>query len=132
MDVRVADADDLPAVATVLDAAMLATDDLPARVAAGDVLVAGEEERVLGAVVLEPPELMPAWARQRGADAHVGAIAVRRRRRDQGVGTALVEAATARGRLTAAFDADLRPFYEGSGFAVEPSDDDRLRGIRDG
>lgn len=129
MEVRPATAEDLPAVATVLDAAMLDTGDLRERVDAGDVLVAVEGGRVLGTLVLAAPAEAPAWARERGADAHVEAVAVRRRRRDRGIGTALVEAAADRGRLTAAFDADVRPFYEALGFAVEGTDG-RLRGVR--
>lgn len=131
MEVRPARRTDLPAVATVLDAAMLATDGLADRVAAGDVLVADDGGRVLGAAVLEPPGELPAWARERDADAHVAAVAVRRRRRGQGIGSALVRAAADRGRLTAAFDPSLRPFYEELGFAVEPGVDDRLRGVRE-
>lgn len=130
MEVRAADDDELSAVATVLDAAMLATDDLDARIAAGDVLVAADGDRILGAVVLVAPGQAPAWVRERGADAHVAAVAVRRRRRGQGVGTALVDAAAERGRLTAAFDADLRAFYRGLGFTLEPAGDGRLRGVR--
>lgn len=72
MEVRPADAEDLPAVATILDAAMLATDDLRERVAAGDVLVADEEGRVLGALVVEAPAAAPAWARERGTAAQIG------------------------------------------------------------
>lgn len=169
MKVREARPGELPSVATVLDAAMLETEDLRERVAAGDVLVAveggdgdaeegdggtedgdggateapggdeaagrgaaGSGERVLGALVLEPPAAAPGWARERGADAHVAAVAVRRRRRGQGIGTALIEAAAARADpLTAAFDADRRPFYEALGFDVEPVGG-RLGGIRRG
>lgn len=131
MAVRPADREDLPAVATVLDAAVLATDDLQARVAAGDVLVATEEARVLGALVVEPPAAAPAWVRERGADAHVAAVAVRRRRRGQGLGSALVEAAADRGRLAAAFDPELRGFYERLDFrVVARGEDGRLRGLR--
>lgn len=131
MEVSVANNEGLPSIATVLDAAMLETGDLRARAAADDVLVATEDGRVLGAAVLLPPTRAPAWARDRDADAHLDAVAVRRRRRDQGVGTVLVRAAGDRGRLTAAFDATLRPFYEGLGFVVEPAGDGRLRGVRD-
>ena len=63
----------------------------------------------------------------------IDAVAVRRRRRGQGIGTALVEAASdRRGRVTAAFDADVRPFYEALGFAIQPlSESDRYRGVRE-
>jgi GNAT superfamily N-acetyltransferase len=136
MEVREAAREDVPAVATVLDAAMLATDDLPASVAAGRVLVAAEDDRVLGALVLDPPADAPAWACDRGADGHVAAVAVRRRRRGQGIGSELAAAAAERvapdggdaGRLTAEFDPDVRPFYESLGFAVTRAGD-RLRGV---
>jgi len=116
--VREATQDEHPTVMGVLDAAMLETD-------AGsvlertpeDVLVAVEGGHVLGALVLD------------GDD--VEAVAVRPRRRGQGIGTALVEAAAERrGRLAAEFDDDLRPFYEGLGFSVEGAGDGRLRGVR--
>lgn len=131
MEVRPAERADLPAVATVLDAALLATDDLRGRLSAGDVLVATEDGRVLGALVLQPPARAPAWARERASDAHVSAVAVRRRRRGQGIGTALVDVAARRGRLTAAFDPGLRDFYVDLGFAVEPGPAERLRGVRE-
>lgn len=130
MEVRQAAVEDLSAVATVLDAAMLSTGDLQERVAAGDVLVATDGGPAVGALVVAPPTAAPDWAREWWTDAHVAAVAVRRRRRGQGVGTALVEAAGERGRLTAAFDPDLRGFYEGLGFEVEAGPDDRLRGVR--
>jgi predicted N-acetyltransferase YhbS len=131
MEVRPATNGELPAVATVLDAAMLSTGDLRERVAADDVLVAVDDGPVVGALVLAPPADTPAWARDRETDAHVLAVAVRRRRRDQGLGSALVEAAGDGGRLTASFDPDVRPFYEALGFAVQEGPDGRLRGMRD-
>lgn len=112
---------------------MLEYDGLEARLAAGDVLVATREggdggdgdegqdtARVLGALVLEP--------RERGA--HVAAVAVRRRLRDRGVGTALVERAAEReGRLSADFDERVRPFYDSLGFSVRAREDGRFRGV---
>ncbi len=120
MVVREAVPDERAAVLNVLDGAMLSTDSVDERIAAGDVLVALSEngERVLGALVLDGD--------------HIEAVAVRRRRRGQGIGTALVEAATdRRARLTAEFDADVRPFYEKLGFAIESGDNPgRLYGER--
>jgi GNAT superfamily N-acetyltransferase len=112
--VREATVRDLPDVMNVLDGAVLEADaaSVRDRIADDAVLVAVSENgrRVLGALVLEGD--------------HIDAVAVRRRRRGQGIGTALVEAASERrDRLTAAFDADLRPFYEELGFAVEPTDE---------
>ncbi|WP_050049394.1 GNAT family N-acetyltransferase [Halanaeroarchaeum sulfurireducens] len=112
MMVRDATAGDLPAVMNVLDGANIAidADTVSRRIGSDMVLVAGDRRRPLGVLVAIP--------RREGA--HIEAIAVRRRRRDQGVGTALVEAATERwGRLTAAFDPPVRPFYESLGFDVE-------------
>ena len=128
--VREATVQDLPDVMNVLDGAVLRADAATVRdriaddavlVAVTDDAGAGTDDpgRVLGALVLDGD--------------HVDAVAVRRRRRGQGIGTALVEAAAdRRERLTAAFDADLRPFYEGLGFEVEPTEDSgRLWGGRE-
>lgn len=130
--VRPARPDDALDVRRILDGSMLEPGDVEARIEAGDVLVAvaarpgfadgsHDDDRVIGAAVLEPDE----------GGAHLAAIAVRRRRRDRGVGTALVEAAVAReGRVTARFDADVVPFYESLGFEIEPIDDRRFEGVR--
>ena len=128
-DVRVREArpDEQDAVAAVLDAAMLRTDSLGSALDRDDVLVAVAEERVLGALVLLQEEDAD------GEHRHVDAVAVRPNRRGQGIGSALVDAALARcgpdERLTAAFDADVRPFYESLGFDIEERDD-RLFGLR--
>ena len=115
---------DYPAVMNVLDGAMLDAD--AGRVRAGlegdaeaddgdaesedvTVLMAELDGSVVGALVLD--------------GRRVTAVAVRRSRRDQGVGTALVEAAVERrGRVTAGFDARVRPFYESLGFETWPAD----------
>lgn len=120
--VREATASDLPDVMNVLDGAALATDATTVRDLAADdavlVAVSADGQRVLGALVLDGE--------------HIDAVAVRRRRRGQGIGTALVETAgERRDRLTADFDADLRPFYEGLGFDIETADETgRLWGQR--
>ncbi len=120
--VREATVSDLPDVMNVLDGAALAVDAATVRdrTVDGAVLVAvsADGQRVLGALVLDGE--------------HIDAVAVRRRRRGQGIGTALVETASERrGRLTADFDADLRPFYEGLGFDIEAADEPgRLWGQR--
>jgi GNAT superfamily N-acetyltransferase len=117
--VREATVEDLPDVLNVVDGAALRVDvdSLRERIAGGDVLVACEEGRVLGTVVLDGDR--------------IAAVAVRRGRRDQGIGTALVEAAAdRRDRLVAEFDARVRPFWESLGFDIEPADEpDRYRGV---
>ncbi|WP_255494088.1 GNAT family N-acetyltransferase [Halarchaeum sp. CBA1220] len=122
--VRPARASERVDVLSVLDAAMLETDAeaLADHIDAGSVLVAvaGERsERVVGVVE----------ARETESGAHIEGVAVRQKRRNQGIGTALMEAAAERWRpLTADFDADVRPFYETLGFDVVETDDGRYRG----
>lgn len=142
--VREATDDDLVATMNVLDGADLAVDAarVRERIAAGDVLVAVADDRVLGAVVLDPDG--PPWESNGVTDSratHVVAVAVRRRRRGQGVGTALVETARTlvessadrTSPLTAAFAPDVRPFYESLGFAVTGErPDGRLTGTLEG
>jgi len=111
MFVREASSGERAAVMNVLDGAMLATDGVGERLDAGEVLVALPErggERILGALVLDRD--------------HIDAVAVRQRRRGQGLGTALVETAAERcDSLTATFDDSVRPFYESLGFDIEPA-----------
>jgi GNAT superfamily N-acetyltransferase len=117
--VRPATVDDLPTVMTVFDAAVLETDVETVRAAidADDVLVAAVEDRILGALLLVGEE--------------IAAVAVRRNRRGQGIGSALVTAATERReRLVAAFDPRVRPFYESLGFEIElTAEPERYRGV---
>ncbi|WP_323172819.1 GNAT family N-acetyltransferase [Natrialba sp. PRR66] len=136
--VRTADPDDELDVRRIIDAAMLDLGDIEARIGNEDVLVAGdqrgvtdeftetaetsERERILGVIVLDP------HTDERGA--HISAVAVRNRHRNRGIGRELVSRALEReGRLTARFDADVRPFYEALEFAIEPVDDRRYRGV---
>lgn len=125
--VREATVPELPAVLNVLDGGALQTDSGRVRSAIdrGDVLVAvaGDEgERVVGALVLDGAEIR--------------SVAVRRRRRGQGIGSALVgAAATFRERLVAEFDPGVRPFWDAVGFDVTPvetadaSPTERFRGV---
>jgi len=94
----------------------------------GAVLLAVEGGRTLGALVLGD------GAVGSPGDRRIEAVAVRPGRRGQGIGRALVRTASerARGSLIAAFDSDLRPFYERLGFDVEPAGDGRYRGRLDG
>lgn len=120
--IREARTGDRDAVLGILNAAMLETDAavVDERIGDGDVLVAVDDGRVIGALVLDGAEIT--------------AVAVRPGRRGRGVGTALVEAALARrDRVVATFDASVRPFYESLGFDVSPADEGgRFRGVRGG
>jgi GNAT superfamily N-acetyltransferase len=123
MAIRRARAGELVDVLNVLDGADLATDydRLEAGLERGDVFVAvpdgrGDDSPVVGALVLDGDE--------------IANVAVRRRRRDQGIGSELVERASReRDRLLAEFDAGVEPFYESLGFDVTRGDDGRYRGV---
>jgi GNAT superfamily N-acetyltransferase len=115
--IRAARPDERATVAGILDGAALAVDHeaLPDRLAAGDVLVASEADRLVGALVLDRA------AGERDDTSRIEAVAVRPGRRAQGVGTALVsEAVTRCDRLVAECDVDVRPLYEDLGFDVAP------------
>ncbi|WP_336035598.1 GNAT family N-acetyltransferase [Halobacterium yunchengense] len=119
--VRPATARDHLGVMRVLDGANLelGADTAERRIAGGTVVVADVDNRVVGALVAVP--------RERGA--HVEAVAVRRRRRAQGIGSALIAHAASEWRpLTAAFDRSVEPFYESLGFDCERRGD-RYRGV---
>lgn len=61
----------------------------------------------------------------------IAAVAVRPRRRGQGIGTALVDAAAARrDRLVADFDPQVERFWRSLGFTVERDGEGRRRGVR--
>lgn len=118
MHVRPATRADLPAVRGVVDAALLqvADDRLTDALERDAVLVAvSDAGTVLGALVLDEREIV--------------AVAVRRRRRDQGIGTALVTAAAReRSVLVAEFDGRVAPFWRSLGFEIESLDGGRFRG----
>ncbi|WP_394326154.1 GNAT family N-acetyltransferase [Halobacterium sp. CBA1132] len=110
-------------VMRVLDGANLelSSDTAERRIDAGTVVVADDDNRIVGALV----------AVSREAGAHVEAIAVRRRRRADGIGSALVEHAAGEWTpLTADFDPGVKPFYDALGFDCEKRGD-RYRGILD-
>ncbi|WP_348613305.1 GNAT family N-acetyltransferase [Halobaculum rarum] len=118
VSIRTARGDEMEAIRHLLDAAMLTVPaNLPDRVAGGDALVAvdegigAESPDVVGALVLD--------------DTRIEAVAVRKHRRADGVGAALVAAAAERtdAPLTATFRPQVRPFYEALGFEVEERDD---------
>ena len=129
--VREATREDLFPALNVLDAAMLDTEHVEGSLAAGDVLVAAEGDRILGALVLAD-ERTSSSSRDSERLCNVGSridsIAVRRARRGQGIGSALVTAAAARTDLIAEFDGRNRPFYRSLGFEIERIGPDRFRG----
>jgi N-acetylglutamate synthase-like GNAT family acetyltransferase len=122
MQVRVATLDDLDDVEQILDAAALETDRERTRasIRARETVVAVEGGRLLGAAVCIPE----------ASGVRIDAIAVRKRRQAQGLGTALVERIVEdHERVVAAFDERVRPFYASLGFEIEPiEDEDRYRG----
>jgi ribosomal protein S18 acetylase RimI-like enzyme len=130
--IETATSDDTLDVVRVLDAAMLQTDlgDLTARITDGAVECArfGRTGAVIGAVVTR---------RRDGETLHIDALAVRRTRRGNGIGSALVRRVLAVGTadeavswVTAGFDPDLEPFYRACGFVTATSDDGRCVGRR--
>jgi GNAT superfamily N-acetyltransferase len=119
METRNARPADLPAVMNALDGASLSVDaeTVRERIEGETVLLAVADGRILGACVLDGPE--------------IEAIAVRRRRRGQGIGRRLVECAAGSvdEDLRADFHRRVRPFYDALGFAIGPTDEsDRFRG----
>lgn len=125
LTVREARVEEAGQVTAVLDAAMLAVDHdaVTERARAGEAFVAIRErdsETILGAVVLDSAEIT--------------AIAVRPRRRGQGIGRALVDHAARRtDDLSAGFDPRVREFWASLGFEVETREGtDRLRGSLQG
>lgn len=140
MEVRAATVEELPNVLNVLDGALLEVEvtRLKDLLDDGDVLVAVEtdereskerlehrqrddntgngSDRILGVLVLDGRE--------------VTALAVRRRRRSQGVGTTLVDAARQRrSGLVAEFDERVRPFWESVGCTIDAIEESgRYRG----
>jgi GNAT superfamily N-acetyltransferase len=128
--VREATADELASVLGILDGAALETDAdrVRTRIEQGDVLVAVPDESRAQSGAAGTGRKAPVGALVLDGD-EVANVAVRRRRRGQGVGTTLVEAAaTRRDHLVAEFDADAKPFYESLEFTVETVSEERYRG----
>jgi GNAT superfamily N-acetyltransferase len=129
LSIRAARPGEHVAVATILDAGLLVTPDLGPRIERGEVCVA-VDENVVGAALFARTDGVETTSEQ---TVHVEAIAVRPRRRGQGIGRRLIEhLASDAERVTAEYPDDVSPFYEACGFEVESVDDDggSLRGIR--
>ncbi|KPN29929.1 putative acetyltransferase [Halolamina pelagica] len=119
VELRRGDSDDVVAAMRVLQGALLDIDGSTVRDAApaGELLLAEEGDWVVGALVLR--------------DGHVEGVAVRRERRGQGIGSALVEAAVLDegSTVTADFRAGVRGFWKDLGFEVE-QEGSRFWGVR--
>ncbi|MFB6175610.1 MAG: GNAT family N-acetyltransferase [Halobaculum sp.] len=119
----------------MIDGAMLdVPQNLASLIESEQVLVA-VAERVVGVLVLvRPAETDVPMLTPTDEASHVAAVAVRRRRRGNGIGVALVRTAAERvsAPLTAEFRSSVRPFYESLGFEIravgEDGDEKRLVG----
>jgi len=111
--------DDVVAAMRVLQGALLDVDGSTVRDAApdGELLLAEAGDWVVGALVVR--------------DGHIEGVAVRRKRRGEGIGSALVEAAVADedGTVTADFRAGVRGFWKDLDFEVE-QEGGRFWGVR--
>ena len=129
MIILLADREDWIGVMNVLDGALLDVDanEVRERIVADAVFVAqaSGSERVRGALVLAEAD-----DQESGSEIEIEAIAVRRRYRDRGIGSTLIDRARRETNrvLVAAFDERVRPFYAALGFRVAPIGDDRYRG----
>lgn len=149
--IRRAEAKDFLAVMRVLDGANLESDAsvVERRIDDGLVLVAADAGHVIGALVAVPlaefesddaveadeadaesaDEASGESSDDAESGAHVEAVAVRLRRRGQGIGTALMRDAAERWRpLTADFYPGLSGFYEKLEFDIEKRDG-QYRGV---
>jgi len=121
--VRPAEPTEIDTILTMLDAAVLETDRDVIRqsISDGRTLVTVEDHRILGTIVARPAD----------PGVRIDAIAVRKRRQSQGIGTALVETLLdGHGRVVADFDERVRPFYESLRFDIRERKSGRLRGVR--
>ena len=136
LSLRRAEPDDHLAVVRLFDAGLLETDADRLRrqlnATAGFVLLGTINEQPVGAIAVDLASATDTERVDTTEPARITAIAVRRRRRDRGIGRQLLLAAADRVAprpLMAAFDERVRPFYRACGFEIEPHEG-RLRGCR--
>ena len=136
LSLRRAGPNDRLAIVRLFDAGLLETDADRLRrqldATAGFVLLGTIEERPVGAIAVDLASGDNSEEVDTAEPARITAIAVRRRRRDRGIGRQLVDAAAeqvAPRPLAATFDERVRPFYRACGFEIEPHEG-RLRGCR--
>ncbi|MFB6117388.1 GNAT family N-acetyltransferase [Halosegnis sp.] len=121
MNIREARQDERLTVRSIFDVAMLRVPDFPKQT----LVVAAEDDNVLGAMAVETEGF--------AEPGEIHAIAVRPRRRGQGIGSRLVEEASRRwDPVVAEFDERVRPFYEAHGFDIQPVGGGRFRGVKPG
>lgn len=122
MVVREARSNELTSVMNVLDGAYL--DIRPSvvqdAIQSGLVFVFSESDRIVGTLVIQSdPDWCLQLQSQTQARVHIEAVAVRRKRRNQGIGRELVEAVLARyGSATVTFNEEVEPFYETLGVSI--------------
>lgn len=122
MVVREAQSNELSSVMNVLDGAYLdiQTHVVQGAIQSGSVFVFSESDRIVGVLVIRSdPDWCPQLQSQTHASVHVEAVAVRRKRRNQGIGRALIGNILARyGSATVTFNEGVKPFYETLGVSI--------------
>ena len=117
-NIRSATIPDLPSIMNIIDGSMLQLDlnIVQSRISSKEVLVADSSETILGILV--------------STGNTIEVIAVRSKRRDQGIGSALVKTAAKNSNkpLIAEFDKESLQFYQKLGFSISPKTDGRYLG----
>ncbi|HIJ12550.1 MAG TPA: GNAT family N-acetyltransferase [Halobacteriales archaeon] len=117
-NIRSATIPDLPSVMNIIDGSMLQLDlkIVQSRISSKEVLVAESSETILGILV--------------STGNTIEVIAVRSKRRDQGIGSALVKTAAKNSNkpLIAEFDKESLQFYQKLGFSISSKTDGRYLG----
>ncbi len=110
---------DIPSIMNIIDGALLQIDlkILNKRISHRDVIVAESHTTIIGVVIL--------------TENVIDTIAVRSKRRNQGIGSALVFAAAEQveSPLTAEFDSTSLSFYQHLGFLISPLGENKYIGL---